>query len=378
MYWDGCGICFGKDAKPHDSVSRSAKSLFNLIRGKLDAAMFQIGGNGGLDMTNEELEQEYLESLQARLAESAYPGERSRVERFIRSLKGKPLIEIGPKEVRKFTNTLSQKNYAVGTIQKYISRIRGIFEHLNEIYGFDIPNLRSIRGSDYRSKVPCPYTREPLSREEVRELIQAADSVRDRLIIEIFHETGIRVRELSEIKLENVNQKTGGIWIDKAKGGSIGWVKYNPNRIGDLMDLYLRRERGNCPNASDSIYLFVSDSGKKLRVDQIRRIVHQAAVKAGIQKVMRKTTDKRKIYRVTPHLLRHCHATHAAQDHVPLDHIQRMLRQKNVNNTLIYVHEPLADSFISYDQKFRGVSTIENRRRSKREGEKRVEGGEEQ
>lgn len=355
---------YGNGGAPLGSVDKSAESLIHLVREKLDSVILQLGGNGYSSKKNDELRREYLESLQARRAGSTLLSEGSRLKQFIefidnppRELDSEPksLFEVDHEDVRRFADSLAGRNLRVGSITKSISRIRCFFKYLHQRYGFDALEISDIRGGDYRTKVPDAHEREPLSREEMRALIQAPDNVRDRLVIAKLYVTGVRVKELANIKLDDVDLETGAVHVIKGKGGKSRWVWYNPDDIGWLVKLWLERERGSYLNAGDSDYFFVGKSGKKLHPNQIRRIVHKAAVKVGIQKVVGRDARGKPIYRVTPHVLRHTHIAHAEEDGIDKKVTQLMMGHENLSTTLQYGKPRVEKLFAAY-KKFRGVS----------------------
>lgn len=346
---------YGNGGAPLGSVDKSAESLIHLVRGKLDTVILQLGGNGCSDKKNDEFRREYLESLEARMAGSTLWSEGSRLKQFIGFIEPKSLFEVDHEDVRRFADSLAGRNLRVGSITKSISRIRCLFKYLRQRYGFDAPEISDIRGSDYRTKVPDAHEREPLSREETRALIQALGNARDRLVLVMLYYTGLRESELANLKLDDVDPETGAVRVTKGKGGKSRWVWYNPDDIGWLVKLWLERERGSYLNAGDSDYFFVGKSGKKLRPYQIGQIVHEAAEKAGIQKVVGEDARGKRICKVTPHVLRHTHVNHAEEDEIPKRVTQLMMGHKNLSTTLQYGKPRVEKIFEAY-KKFRGVS----------------------
>ncbi len=155
----------------------------------------------------------------------------------------------------------------------------------------------------YRGKGLKSYEREPLSREEIRELIQAPDNLRDRLIIALLYDTGLRTNELADLKLSDIDPEKGMIKVVRGKRGRDRLVPYSREKLGMLVDHWLRKERGSYLDAGDDDHFFVSRYGKGLKPDEIRKIVRKAAEQARIQK----------IHGVTPRILRHSFATHATE-----------------------------------------------------------------
>ena len=163
-----------------------------------------------------------------------------------------------------------------------------------------------------------------LARDEVRALIKAAKSKRNRLIVGFLYSTGCRVSECVKLLVENVNFKERVASIKGGKGGkdrviilSKRWVK--------AAKKYLARKKAKTP------YFFSKKNGKPLSSDIIQRIVKAAAKRAGIQK------------RVTPHTLRHSYATHLLEAGENIRKIQELLGHSNLNTTQIYTQVSLTE-----------------------------------
>jgi len=312
-------------------------------------------------LRNEDLLQEYLDSVRLRQAPSTVASKINFLERYIRFV-NKPLAEVNSEDIRRFADSLAEKNFRGHSIHQYICTIRGFHKYLNQRYGHDIPDTSDIRASNRWRRVSEAFKREPLSREEVRKLIEAAKSARDRLVIAVLYYTGLRTSELASLKLDDVDVKKGVVRVVRGKGGRSRWVKYNTGHLGALVDCWLGKERKSYLNAGNTDYFFVSRTGKKLSSKAICEIVRKAAERAGIQEIIGKSADGRPIYRVSSHALRHTFAAHAYWDGVELERIQRLMGYKPSTAT-IFVEEPLERLFKSYDEHFRGVSTKRKRRR---------------
>lgn len=202
-----------------------------------------------------------------------------------------------------------------------------------------------------------------LSREEIEKLIQAAGSIRDKLIIAMLYHTGLRVSELANLKLDDIDVKTGVVRVDRGMRSRGRLAKYNPEHIGTLMNLWLRKERKSYPNAGNTDYFFLSKTGRKLSVLAILKIVHKVAKWAGIQKIKGRFADGRPIYGVLPHLLRRTFASHALEDGTRPEDIRHFMGGASPSVTIAYLNarqrECLRDS---YEKHFKGASARRTRR----------------
>jgi integrase/recombinase XerD len=336
------------------SGSQSAEDLIGLTREKLTHVL--LGLDKHINKSNEELLKEYLDSIRVRVAESTFERKKYVSKGYLKLLGSKPLAEVTYKDIRRFADLKVEGGCREETIRGSLSCIRKFHEFLSKEYGFDRLDIDDICASEYSGRVPPPSEREPLSREEVRELVQAAQNIRNRLIILFLYYTGARVSEISNLKLEHVNTETGAVRIERGKGGKSRWVWYNPKDLGPLVELWLKSERSSYLGAKDSDYFFVSRSGRKLDKSGIEKIVHNAATLAGIQKVVGVDAKGRKIYKVICHALRHTHVAHAEEDGIPKSMTQLMMGHEHLSMTLQYGKPRIEKVFEEYGM-FKGLST---------------------
>lgn len=156
-----------------------------------------------------------------------------------------------------------------------------------------------------------------LTKEEVRNLIKATQSRRDRLIVEFLYSSGCRVSECVKLQTENMNFKERTASIRGGKGNKDRTVILSKEWLKKIRT-YLDRKKSKTP------FVFSKKNGKPLSSDTIQRIVKEAAKKAGVEK------------RVTPHTLRHSYATHLLEAGENIRKIQVLLGHSDLSTTQIY------------------------------------------
>jgi integrase/recombinase XerD len=147
---------------------------------------------------------------------------------------------------------------------------------------------------------------------------------RDRAICELLYAAGLRVSELTNARLENLNLDEGVLRV-------IG--KGNKERLVPLGEMarqalvgYLADGRPQWVGTQSGSWLFLGQHGRNLRPMRIWEIVKQQAARAGIKK------------NVYPHAMRHSFATHLLQNGADLRAIQEMLGHADIGTTQIYTH----------------------------------------
>jgi len=158
-----------------------------------------------------------------------------------------------------------------------------------------------------------------LSKEEIKKLLEAINNRKSRLMISLLYGCGLRVSELLNLKVNdlNLNEKIG--YIKQGKG--------RKDRIFNLPEFLFKelKEQAENQKSQGKEFLFSGKQGK-LTERNIQKIVQNAAKKAGINK------------QVHPHTLRHSFATHLLESGVDIRMIQELLGHADLSTTQIYTH----------------------------------------
>ncbi|MCC8088947.1 MAG: site-specific tyrosine recombinase XerD [Rikenellaceae bacterium] len=168
-----------------------------------------------------------------------------------------------------------------------------------------------------------------LSYPEVSALLEAIDlshpqGHRNRAILEILYSCGLRVSELTELRVTDLFLTEGYIRvIGKGNKQRIVPVSREAHRY---IDLYLDQRRKLEVDGKNSEFLFLNNRGKKLTRVMIFYIIKETALKAGINK------------NISPHTLRHSFATHLMQGGADIRVVQDMLGHESILTTEIYTH----------------------------------------
>ncbi len=154
--------------------------------------------------------------------------------------------------------------------------------------------------------------------------ISKAEGPRNRAIIEMLYSCGLRVSELVNLEINNVN-------FDERIVTVVG--KGNKERVVPVSDIslalvreYLRGDQRPSPRKGEENILFLNRLGRRLTRVMIFYIVKDLAEAAGIKKV------------ISPHTLRHSFATHLLEGGANLRAIQQMLGHESISTTEIYIH----------------------------------------
>ncbi|OGT98851.1 MAG: site-specific tyrosine recombinase XerD [Geobacteraceae bacterium GWB2_52_12] len=168
-----------------------------------------------------------------------------------------------------------------------------------------------------------------LSNAEVDSLLSACtgesvENVRDLAMLELLYATGLRVSELVNLKLREVNLDAGYL-MTMGKGSKERLIP-----IGDSarqrVTAYLQNVRSRQDSQGHNIYLFLSRLGDSMSRQAFWNIVKKRSAQAGIRK------------NISPHTLRHSFATHLLENGADLRSVQIMLGHADLSTTQIYTH----------------------------------------
>lgn len=245
----------------------------------------------------------------------------------------KEITRIQEEDIHQYLKELSVEGKSEKTISRVISCLKSFYKFLliekkvtrNPMENIEIPKL----------KKSLPHT---LTEEEVNNLLEVplldSFSYRNKAMLEVLYATGIRVSEL-------VNLKLGDIDIESATLRTMG--KGSKERIVPLGDyslryltIYIRDYRPLLLKRDYNDYLFLNNHGKKLTRQGFFKIIKARAKEANIQKEL------------SPHTLRHSFATHLLNHGADLRSIQELLGHSDISTTQIYTHisnEHLKESY---------------------------------
>ena len=169
-----------------------------------------------------------------------------------------------------------------------------------------------------------------LAESEVGKLIEAAPEGRDRLLLKLLYVSGVRVSEVCGLKwCDAMPRQEGGQISVFGKGGKTRTVLLKVAVWRQLLSF-----RGGAPAESP---IFASRrGGGALDASQVRRIVYAAAGKAGLAQ------------KVSPHWMRHAHASHALDRSAPIHLVQATLGHASVSTTGRYLHARPSESSSFY------------------------------
>ena len=234
-------------------------------------------------------------------------------------------LNISVNEIREFIADLNSKNISARSQARIISGVKAFFKYLIiEDYITNDPTML-IENPKIGLKLP-----EVLSVDEIELIISSIDlsnkqGERNRAILETLYSCGLRVTELINLKISNINFKEGYIKVigkgDKERLTPIGSnaLKYISIYVNEV-----RIHQKISKNQED--FVFLNNRGNKLSRVMIFTLIKKIVDKVGIKK------------KVSPHTFRHSFATHLIEGGADLRAVQEMLGHESITTTEIYTH----------------------------------------
>lgn len=262
--------------------------------------------------TDADLISAFLDSL---ISDSTRQGYRLSIDTFTEFLGSKSMKSATIEDALAFRDHLADMYSNVRTQNMKLNSVKSMFS-----FAFSFGYLdRNIFLPIKSRKAKEDLSERILTEEEVFSIIDCAGSERNKLLILLMYASGARVSEMCSLK-----------WSDVQPSGDSGQVllfgKERRTRVVKLSQKTwdILREYGKGKSRNSPV--FVSQKGGRLDESQVMRIVRKAAETAGIGKV------------VSPHWLRHSHASHAIDRGAPITLVRDTLGHSNVSVTSKYLH----------------------------------------
>ncbi len=223
------------------------------------------------------------------------------------------------------------KQLSARTREKYLCSVRGFTKHLYEQDYIATDLSKTIKLPKQPQRLPKVI----LDTVEIKQMmaapnIQTNSGYRNRIILEILYDTGIRAAEMAAIKTNDLDLVNGFLHIRSGKGAKDRMVPIS-SRVCELTKRYLLMIRPVMTRGKDTGYLVLNRWGTKMTPTAVWAIVKKCTRLAGIKK------------NVTTHTFRHSCATHMLKNGAPIRHIQELLGHESLESTQIYTKVTIND-----------------------------------
>lgn len=254
---------------------------------------------------------EYVAYLRGqRLSESSVRTYYNFVLKLVDFIGEKPFAELTSRDVELFVEQrIAAENYAISTHRQCISAVK----HFFELY-----KCADIETKDIFRPQKSRFLPTVLSKEEVIKLLQVTRNLKHRAILAMLYSAGLRIGELLELKLSQIDVLRRQIVIKNSKG--------RKDRVVVLAESMLPLLNNYLSTYFPHIYFAEGQGGGPYSAQSVRAFLQESCRRAGIKK------------KVTPHTLRHSYATHMLENGIDIRYIQELLGHSKPETTMIYTH----------------------------------------
>lgn len=267
---------------------------------------------------------EFLEYLTVIKKHSAYTIKNYRVDLLeFYQFNKKDILNIDKDIVNKYMQYLYDKKYSKTTISRRLSSLRSFYNYLYN---------NGVITKNFFTMVKNPKKEHSLPKFvkdiDIDKLFMIPDTStslgqRNLLIMRMLYSTGVRVSELVNIKIADINTSERTILV-LGKGSKERIVLFGNNTL-EILNLYLNDGRYKLDKKKND-YLFLNKDGNRLSSRYVREIINDLVIKGSVE------------MHISPHMLRHTFATDMLNNGADLVSVKELLGHESLNTTSIYTH----------------------------------------
>jgi integrase/recombinase XerC len=246
-------------------------------------------------------------------------------------------LKCEPLTIREFLAYLYGQNYTKSTTARKLATLRSFYKFLIRRGVVSVNPLSTIRTPKQEKRLP-----KTLDLEQVQKLLDAPGdgdllSARDKAMLEVLYSSGIRVSELVELEMQDLDLQEGVLRV-KGKGRKDRLTPIGSQAIKAMQRYFdLRALDSRCQQSTHGTRCFLNKHGEPLSTRSVRRKLDKYLVQAGLDPG------------ISPHTLRHSFATHLLNNGADLRSVQELLGHQSLSTTQIYTHLTTSRMKEAYD-----------------------------
>ncbi len=260
---------------------------------------------------NKNVIRQFVKYLQGkRYSESTIKTYFTFVADFFHYMKDKPIVDFCNRDVELFIeDVFVPKKMSISTQRQLISAIK-LFKAF-----YPKCNIDDLKLTRPRKSLILPTV---LSKEQIIDLLRYTKNLKHRAILAMIYSAGLRISELLNLKLSEIDVDRRQILVKNSKG--------RKDRIVILAESFIPLLMNYVTSYNPKTFFVEGAEGKNYSPESIRAFLKRSCMYAKINK------------RVTPHTLRHSYATHLLENGIDLRYIQELLGHAKPETTMIYTH----------------------------------------
>ena len=269
---------------------------------------------------------------------TAYEGDLAQFEQYLAdNFKDVKILEVEPLMVRAWMMELLEKDISARSVGRKVSALRAFFRYHVKLKNVTVNPMEAVTSPKVKKRLPQFVEEEDMANLFSEDLFaDTYEGWRDRLIIELFYVTGMRLSELTNIRRNDVDLYACTVKV-LGKRNKERVIPFS-SRVKDLILKYFSLFDEKYPEIPKNYYIFVAPNCNKIYPKAVYRIVRKYLD-------LVTTIDKR-----SPHVLRHTFATHMLNHGADINAIKEILGHASLSATQIYTHNSIEKLKNIYNQ----------------------------
>lgn len=231
---------------------------------------------------------------------------------------------INKDEIRDYLKYLDNLKYSKSTISRILSTLRHFYSYLVINNVIQTNQFKLIRNPKKDKKLPNFLQNDELQKVFDTIELDTPLGIRNRLIIELLYATGLRVSELTNLTINDIDISNKEIRV--MGKGEKERIVYFGDYAKKYLTIYLDDSRKELLNHKRTNYLLINNQGEPLSTRGVQMVIEDIVKKAALK------------HNISPHSLRHTFATDLLNNGADLKSVQELLGHSSLSTTQIYTH----------------------------------------
>ena len=248
------------------------------------------------------------------------------IGQFLSYLKGKGVTdptEADNSDIRTYISDMEAAGRSHSTVMRVLASIRCYYQYLVFENVIAENPAMGIKLAKIEKKLPSILTGQEIDLLLAQPDMSDTKGARDKAMLELLYATGLRVTELIDLNMQDINLSIGILHCASSKNERI--IPIYPGAV-KVLEHYITKARPLMVMDSDEKALFTNINGTRLTGQGFWKIIKAYTKQADIKK------------NITPHTMRHSFATHMLENGAQLKDIQELLGHANISSTQVYAH----------------------------------------
>ncbi len=242
---------------------------------------------------------------------------------WLREREGIDVVDAKQLHITGYVDFLRQDGRSGATLSRAVASLKNFYSYLVSSGFLEVTPVSDIHVDRGEKKLPSVLTGREIELLLAQPVPIDAKGIRDKAMLEVMYATGIRVTELINLDVEDVNLDVGIIKCDGAKKSRA--IPLYPAALKALIS-YMQEARGFLVSDSEENALFVNVNGSRMSRQGFWKILKHYQATAHIEK------------EITPHTLRHSFAVHLLENGADIGAVQELMGHSDISSTQFYTH----------------------------------------